>query len=72
VGFRVVLDAAVKRKVPNVRWESNPKTPMVQPVAQSLYRLSYHGSKYLLKQSVCHAAKDLNIFFKFLFVIAMI
>jgi hypothetical protein len=31
---RVVLDAVVKRKIPSPRRESNPKTPIVQPVAQ--------------------------------------
>jgi hypothetical protein len=34
VGLRVVLDAVVKRKIPNLRRESNPRTPIVQPVAQ--------------------------------------
>jgi hypothetical protein len=30
------LDAAVKRKIPSLRRELNPKTPIVQPVAPSL------------------------------------
>jgi hypothetical protein len=34
VGPRAVLDTAVKRKIPNPRRESNPRTPIVQPVAQ--------------------------------------
>jgi hypothetical protein len=34
VGFRDVLDVVVKRKIPSSRWELNPKTPIVQPVAQ--------------------------------------
>jgi hypothetical protein len=34
VGPRAVLDAAVKRKIPSPRRESNPRTPIVQPVAQ--------------------------------------
>jgi hypothetical protein len=33
VGHRAVLDAAVKRKIPSPRRESNPRTPIVQPVA---------------------------------------
>jgi hypothetical protein len=33
-GPRVVLDAVVKRKIPSPRWESNPRTPIVQLVAQ--------------------------------------
>jgi hypothetical protein len=33
VGPRTVLNM-VKRKIPNPRRESNPKTPIVQPVAQ--------------------------------------
>jgi hypothetical protein len=31
---RAVLDAVVKRKIPIPRRESNPRTPIVQPVAQ--------------------------------------
>jgi hypothetical protein len=34
VGPRAVLDAVMKRKIPNPRRESNPRTPIVQPVAQ--------------------------------------
>jgi hypothetical protein len=34
VGPRAVLDMVVKRKIPIHRWESNPRTPIVQPVAQ--------------------------------------
>jgi hypothetical protein len=35
VGPRAVLDAVVKRKIPIPRRESNLRTPIVQPVAQS-------------------------------------
>jgi hypothetical protein len=31
---RAVLEAVVKRKIPSPRRESNPRTPIVQPVAQ--------------------------------------
>jgi hypothetical protein len=31
---RAVLDAVVKRKIPSPRRESNPSTPIVQPLAQ--------------------------------------
>jgi hypothetical protein len=34
VGPRTVLDAVVKRKIPSSRRESNPRTPIFQPVAQ--------------------------------------
>jgi hypothetical protein len=33
VGPRAVLDAVVKRKIPNPRRESKPRTPIVQPLA---------------------------------------
>jgi hypothetical protein len=33
-GSRAVLDAVVKRKIPSLRRESNPRTPIIQPVAQ--------------------------------------
>jgi hypothetical protein len=48
VGPRVILDTVVKRKILSARRESNPSTPIVQPVTQSLYRLSYHGSPILI------------------------
>jgi hypothetical protein len=35
----------VKRKIPSPHWESNPRTLIIQPVAQCYTgRLSYHGS----------------------------
>jgi hypothetical protein len=34
VGLRAVLDAVVKRNIPSPRRESNPRTPIVQPIAQ--------------------------------------
>jgi hypothetical protein len=34
VGPRAVLDAVVKRKIPSPRRKSNPRNPIVQPVAQ--------------------------------------
>jgi hypothetical protein len=34
VGSRAVLDALVRRKFPKPRRESNPTTPIIQPVAQ--------------------------------------
>jgi hypothetical protein len=32
VGHRAILDAVVKRKIPSLHQESNPRTPIVQPV----------------------------------------
>jgi hypothetical protein len=34
VGPRAILDAVVKRKIPSPHQELNPRTPIVQPVAQ--------------------------------------
>jgi hypothetical protein len=34
VGPRAGLDAVVKRKIPSPHRESNPRTPIVQPIAQ--------------------------------------
>jgi hypothetical protein len=34
VGLRAVLDTVVKRKIPSPRREWNPRTPIIQPVAQ--------------------------------------
>jgi len=35
VGPKAVLDTVVKRKIPGPRREPNPRTPIVQPVAQA-------------------------------------
>jgi hypothetical protein len=35
MGPRAVLDVVVKRKIPSLRRESNPRTPIIQPLAQS-------------------------------------
>jgi hypothetical protein len=43
VGHRAVLDAVVKRQIPSLRWESNPKTPIIQSVAQ---RYTDYTKKY--------------------------
>jgi hypothetical protein len=55
VGPRAVLDAVVKRKISSPRWESNPKTPIIQTVAQRL------KVKVKVKLSLCltkhHAMK---------------
>jgi hypothetical protein len=52
VGPRAVLDAVVERKISSPRRESNPRTPIVQPVAQvkvkrelSLCLIKYHVMK---------------------------
>jgi hypothetical protein len=34
VGPRAVLDVVMKREIPNLRRESNLRTPIFQPVAQ--------------------------------------
>jgi hypothetical protein len=34
MGPRAILDAVVKRKIPSPPPESNPRTPIVQPIAQ--------------------------------------
>jgi hypothetical protein len=34
IGWEAVLDAVVKKKIPSPRQESNPRTSIVQPVAQ--------------------------------------
>jgi hypothetical protein len=36
VGPRDVLEAVVKRKTPSPCWKSNPRTPIVQPVAHDI------------------------------------
>jgi hypothetical protein len=48
VGPRAVLDAVVKRKIPRPHRESNPRIPIVQPVAQR-YNIQFgHCFKILI------------------------
>jgi hypothetical protein len=44
---RVGLNAVVKRKIPSPRWESNPRTPIVQPVAQRYTDRSGRGPSHV-------------------------
>jgi hypothetical protein len=46
VGPRAVLDVVVKRKIPSLRRESNPRTPIVQPLA-SMDMFQYRKSLYI-------------------------
>jgi hypothetical protein len=50
VGPRAALDTVGKRKIPSPRRESNPRTPIVQPVAQSNESYTHHKHNYLLFQ----------------------
>jgi hypothetical protein len=38
VGPRAVLNAVVKRKIPTACRESNPRTPIVQPIAHKTFK----------------------------------
>jgi hypothetical protein len=42
LGSRAVLDAVVKRKIPSPRPESNPRTSIIQPVAQRYEKILLH------------------------------
>jgi len=46
VGLRAVLDAVLKRKIPSPCWEWNPRTPIVQPIAQRML-LTQDGNLYI-------------------------
>jgi hypothetical protein len=50
VGLRAVLDAVVKRKIPNRRRKSNPRTRIVQPIAHPDV---YLQGKVKVKLSLC-------------------
>jgi hypothetical protein len=49
VGPRAVLDAVVKRKIPSPRRESNPRTPIVQSVAQRYNATSKFESRVTME-----------------------
>jgi hypothetical protein len=71
VGPRAVLDAVVKRKIPSPRRESNPRIPIVQPVAQRYTdwaitallqcSLEYENSANLNKKFVSYTVVTLNV-----------
>jgi hypothetical protein len=50
VGPRAVLDAVVKRNIPNLGRESNPRTPIVQPLAHCNMRITIEFSGNALHQ----------------------
>jgi hypothetical protein len=60
VGTRAGLDAVVKREIPSPHRESKSRTLIIQPVAQSLCRLSYNGG---LIKIHCEAMKLLECFY---------
>jgi hypothetical protein len=53
MGTRAVLDAVVKRKIPSPRRESNPRTSIVQPIAQ-LYNGKLKWTAVTLVRGVTH------------------
>jgi hypothetical protein len=57
VGPRAVLDAVVKRKFPIPRRESKPDRPAR---IQSVYRLSYPGSRLNVLVQIMHRNSSLN------------
>jgi hypothetical protein len=60
VGPRAVLDAMVKRKIPSPRRESNPRTPIVQPVAQRY--TDWAITQYMLNKSSTDKGKKVKLF----------
>jgi hypothetical protein len=47
VGSRSVLDSVVKRKISSPRRESNPRTPIVLPVAQPRVKRPGHEADHI-------------------------
>jgi hypothetical protein len=52
VGPRAVLDTVVRRKIPSPRRESNPRTPIVQPIAQQRIIISCPSYRMVHSQVV--------------------
>jgi hypothetical protein len=68
VGPRAVLDAVLKRKILSYRRESNPRTPIVQLVAQYIVLVStINNEKFrveMIKQgyfSTAHTSSSVNL-----------
>jgi hypothetical protein len=80
VGPRAVLDAAVKRKIPSSSRKSNPRTPIVQPIAQRyiielspvLHIEKSHNFKKPTRQSRCISGVTLQMSMMFLIQSALI
>jgi hypothetical protein len=60
VGPIAVLDAVVKRKIPSPRQESNPRTPIVQPVAQCYTDWLFPKLKSALKERRFRGTEDIK------------
>jgi hypothetical protein len=58
VGLRAVLEAVVKRKIPSPRRKSNPRTPIVQPVAQRCTDWAIPALTLIRTVAVLSAAKS--------------
>jgi len=41
VGPKAVLDAVIKRKISHPHWESNPRTPIIQPVDHNMTMFNF-------------------------------
>jgi hypothetical protein len=63
VSLRAILDAVVKKKIPSPRRESNPRTLIVQPVAQrytdgAITALTLKRQMYVCSISLLHCTKN--------------
>jgi hypothetical protein len=59
VGPIAVLDGVVKRKIPSPRWESNLRTPIVQPITQhytdcNKFLKEYTVSEYVYEKKIIY------------------
>jgi hypothetical protein len=54
VGPRAVLDAVVKRKIPSLRRESNPRTPIIQATATNKYSIHEESKSRLNSRNACY------------------
>jgi hypothetical protein len=60
VGPRAVQNAVVKREIPSPRRKSNPRTPIVQPVAQRYTETVFFNNLFPLSRTV-HSVKQLQL-----------
>jgi len=58
VGPIAILDAVVKRKIPSPRRESNPRTPIVQPV--DLKKCNRQKFKQTIQEQLMNLLKTLT------------
>jgi hypothetical protein len=70
VGPRAILDAVVKRKIPSPCQELNPRTPIIQPIAQmTKHNHILDFSAFISRPTFLLASKRVSLFSFMVFIL---